>query len=73
MFFILFEESAKYQRLTQLQVGGMNVQSLKSLDPELLEVWVGKERELQDEQGNILKTTLRVNESTMGWKLGDML
>ena len=31
-----------------------------------------RERELQDEQGGILKTTLRVNESTMGWKLGDM-
>ena len=34
--------------------------------------YLGKERELQDEQGSILKTTLRVNESTMGWKLGDM-
>ena len=33
--------------------------------------YLGEERESQDEPGGVLKTTLRVNENTMGLEFGE--
>jgi hypothetical protein len=72
---------AKYQRLTQLQLGDAKFLSLcfiffpggeKKTDFFFFndQKYLGEERESQDEPGSILMTTIRANGNTMGLEFG---